>query len=291
MLRLRYASLALLLLAAPASAAELPKPLAAGMKNPESVAVGPGGKVYVSVIGEFDKDGDGSVAVIEGGKPVTLVDGLDDPKGVAVFQNWLFVADKTKVLRVNLNAKPPKAEVFVDAKDFPTPPKFLNDIVANQDIAFGNALYVSDSGDLKGTGGAAYRITLPPPPKGKGAQPPKGAPKVDLVVDAKKLPGLHTPNGLAMDSAPARRRLRLRQPPPRQDRRRQQREDRRRDGRRRRRDVGLLRPALRFELEERQGVGHRPARREAGASRGGLQAGRRHVPERGRQDDPRAGHG
>ena len=33
----------------------------------------------------------------------------------------------------------------------------------------------------------------PHPPKGKGEI------KVDLVVDAKKLPGLHTPNGVAMD--------------------------------------------------------------------------------------------
>ena len=48
MLRLRYASLALLLLAGPVSAAELPKPLATGLKNPESVAVGPGGEIVAA---------------------------------------------------------------------------------------------------------------------------------------------------------------------------------------------------------------------------------------------------
>ena len=37
-----------------------------------------------------------------------------------------------------------------------------------------------------------YRITVPPP-KGKGQL------KIETVVDEKKLPGLKTPNGLAMD--------------------------------------------------------------------------------------------
>src|ERR1700735_1117028 len=103
----RYLSLALLVLAgsAPAPAAELPKPLLEGLVNPESVAIGPGGKMYVSIIGEFDKDGDGSVVVIENGKAVPVVTNLDDPKGIAFFQRWLFIADKKKVLRVDLFAK------------------------------------------------------------------------------------------------------------------------------------------------------------------------------------------
>src|SRR4029434_2139207 len=57
---------------------------------------------------------------------------------------------------------------------------------------FGTTLFVSDSGDLKGGGGAVYRIFIPAP-KGKGQL------KIDAVVDEKKLPGLNTPNGLAMD--------------------------------------------------------------------------------------------
>ncbi len=204
MSRLRYLSLALLLLAAPAAgAAELPKPLVTGLKNPESVAVGPDKKTYIAVIGEFGTDGDGSVVRVEDGKPVTVVGGLDDPKGIAFFQNWLYVTDKKKVLRVNVLAKGElKAEVVADAAKFPTPPMFLNDIVVNQDIAFGGGtIYVSDSGDLQGAGGAVYRISPPPMPKFGGKADPKGEWKVDLVTDAKKLPGLHTPNGLAMDSA------------------------------------------------------------------------------------------
>src|SRR5262249_54924744 len=95
---------------------------------------------------------------------------------------WLFVADKTKVLRIDATAKQPKAVVFAAADKFPTMPKFLNDVVVDPENGM---VYVSDSGDLKGKGGAVYRIN------------PKGA--LSLVVDEAKLPGLHTPNGLAMD--------------------------------------------------------------------------------------------
>lgn len=194
----RYLSLALLLLAAPAGAgaADLPKPLVEGMVLPESVVLGPNGKVYVSIIGG-EKDGDGSIAVIDGGKAVTFVGGLDDPKGIAIFQKWMYVADKTKVLRIDITAKEPKAETFVDAAKFPIAPKFLNDVAVDPESGI---VFVSDSGDLKGAGGAVFRITPPPMPKGKTTQPPpKGELKVDLLVDEKKLPGLNTPNGLAMD--------------------------------------------------------------------------------------------
>src|SRR5688572_8840722 len=78
-----------------------PKQLATGLKNPESVAVAPNGKVYASVIGEFGKDGDGAIMALEQGKAVPFCQGLDDPKGLAAFQQWLYVADKTKVLKID----------------------------------------------------------------------------------------------------------------------------------------------------------------------------------------------
>lgn len=192
----RYLSL-LLLLGGPAlaPAAELPKPLADGMTLPESVAVAPDGRVFVSIIGG-EKDGDGSIAVLKGNKAETFVGGLDDPKGIALFQNWLYVADKTKLLRINVFAKEPKAEVFVAAEKFPAAPKFLNDVAVDPESG---TVFVTDSGDLKGAGGAVFRVTPPPMPKGKGAVPPKGELKIDVLVDAAKLKGLHTPNGVAMD--------------------------------------------------------------------------------------------
>ena len=182
----RFLSLALLVWLAPASLGkEPPKPLVTGLKNPESVCIGPGPdrKIFVTTIGEFDKDGDGAVMVVEpGGKAVPFVMGLDDPKGMALFQKWLYVADKTKVLRIDATSKTPKAEVFAPAEKFPVPPIFLNDVTVDQETGM---IYVSDSGK-DGKGGAVYRIN----PKGGG---------VSLVVDEKKLPGLKTPNGLAND--------------------------------------------------------------------------------------------
>ncbi len=69
----RFLSLGLLLFAAPTAFGqrEAPKPMVTGITNPESVCVGPGParKVFVTTIGEFNKDGDGAVMVLEpGGK-------------------------------------------------------------------------------------------------------------------------------------------------------------------------------------------------------------------------------
>ncbi len=167
-----------------AAAAKLPPPpapMVKGLKNPESVIVGTDGRIYVSVIGEFDKDGDGGVMVIQDGQAVPFTTGLDDPKGLAAYQEWLFVADKNKVWRID---KQGKADLFVPPNAFPTTPLFLNDLVADPESGI---LYLSDSGDRKGKGGAVYRIT------------PKGL--VETVANTNRWPGLHTPNGLAMDGA------------------------------------------------------------------------------------------
>ncbi|MCS6865308.1 MAG: PQQ-dependent sugar dehydrogenase [Gemmataceae bacterium] len=195
----RWLPLCLLFVTTPMPAAELPTPLVRGLTNPESVVVY-NGQIYVSIIGEREKDGDGLIARITNGQAVPFVTGLDDPKGLAVYQNWLYVTDKTKVLRINMAAKEPKAELLVDAKAFPMPPQFLNDVVVNPETGI---VFVSDSGDRQGRGGAVFRITPPPPPKGKAPFPaiPKGEPKVEVVVDTKKLPGLNMPNGLAMDGS------------------------------------------------------------------------------------------
>ena len=175
-------SLSLLLIGwAAVSAAEPPKPFVTGLKNPESVIVGPDGKMFVSIIGEFDVDGDGSVAVIQDGKAIPFATGLDDPKGMAIFGPFLYVADKKRIWRIDAKGK---AAVFVPASAFVKSPLFLNDLVVDPESGM---LYVSDSGDLKGNGGAVYRITL------------QGL--VSLVADPKSLPAMHTPNGLAMDGA------------------------------------------------------------------------------------------
>lgn len=170
----------LLILAATAVAAQEPKRLASDLKNPESVAVAYG-KVFVTVIGEFGKDGDGGVMVLDKGKATSFCGDMDDPKGIAAFQQWLFVADKKGVWKIDQKGK---AELFAPAQAFPTPPLFLNDVVADPESGI---IYVSDSGNLEGKGGAVYRID------------PKG--KVSAVTSAERAPELHTPNGLVMDGA------------------------------------------------------------------------------------------
>ena len=123
-----------------------------GLKTPESAAAGSNGKVYVSEIGEFGKDGDGQISVVDSdGQLKVFATGMDDPKGIVFVGKDLYVADKTRVLKV---ASDGKWEVFAAADAFPIKPQFLNDLVAD---GLGN-VYVSDSGDLS-KGGAIFRIS------------------------------------------------------------------------------------------------------------------------------------
>lgn len=148
-------------------------------KMPESVAVAQDGKVYVSEIGEFDKAGDGQISVVGAdGTPSVFAKDMDDPKGIDFHGDTLFVADNKRVLKVNPDGK---WEIFAAAEAFPVTPQFLNDIAVDNS---GN-VYVSDSGDLKGKGGAIYRID------NQG--------KVSTVVDSKN-PLVLGPNGLLVTS-------------------------------------------------------------------------------------------
>jgi gluconolactonase len=150
-----------------------------GLTNPESALVGPDGRVYVSEIGEFGKDGDGQISVVDQtGQLHVFAKGMNDPKGLAVFGNDLYVADKTRVLKVSMNGQ---WTVFADANAFPVTPMFLNDLEADRR---GN-IYVSDTGDLNGKGGAVYRI-------GQNG-------KVSLIVNGEKDARVLGPNGLLMD--------------------------------------------------------------------------------------------
>lgn len=149
-----------------------------GLKMPESAVQAKDGKIYVSEINGFGVDGDGQISVIENGKLRVFVTGLDDPKGLIIIGQYLYVVDKTKVLKIDMQGK---VQVFADKAAFPEMPIFLNDLEA--DIA-GN-LYVSDTGDLNGIGGAIYKINA------------QGL--VTLVLDGKQESRLLGPNGLVMD--------------------------------------------------------------------------------------------
>src|SRR5579872_5279986 len=170
------------LFAAQLFAADVAKPIVSGLKSPESVCLGPDGSAYVTEIGEFGKDGDGQVSVIKDGRAKLFATGLDDPKGIVHFANAFYVTDKTRVVKIDMAGKVTPLAV---AEKFPSPPQFLNDIAVDPENGI---LFVSDLGDLKGSGGAVFRIDL-------------RSGKISLVVNAERLPGLATPNGLALDGA------------------------------------------------------------------------------------------
>src|SRR5262249_13392528 len=149
-----------------AAAAKPPEPRVTGLKNPASVVAASDGKVYVTVPGEPGTENGGAVLRVEGDKAVPFAAGLDDPRGIAAWNQWLFVADKQKVWRIDRQGK---ATVFAATEAFPAPPVSLLDITADEQ----GALYVSDAGDPKGT---IYRIS------------PRG--RVERATDSQRTPAL-----------------------------------------------------------------------------------------------------
>jgi hypothetical protein len=168
-----------LIAVAPATGQPKPTTLVTGLKNPLGVAVGPGGKTYVSVV-EDSKPGSGAVMLIEKGKAVPFGTGLNTPRGIAVFQQWLFVADdKLGVWRIDAKGT---AKIFAPASAFPTLPRQIMSITVDQESGL---IYVADIGD--GENGAIYRVS------------PQG--KVSVVLDKKRFPNRLAPRGLRMDGA------------------------------------------------------------------------------------------
>ncbi|MFL5459465.1 MAG: SMP-30/gluconolactonase/LRE family protein [Gemmatimonadales bacterium] len=175
-MRLRLLGLALI--AAAPGAGQQPQ-IITGLKQPESVAIGPGGKVYVSETGEYEKANDGFISLLEGGKLRRFASGLDDPHGIKWYRDHLFVSDNMgMVWRIDAQGN---AERFVDATDFPRKITNFNDLEMDRN---GN-LYLSDSGDWDGGGGAIYRIT----------QQKKITPVITADDDVRVV----SPNGLLMD--------------------------------------------------------------------------------------------
>lgn len=172
----------LLLIAAAGQANAAEPRTVKGLTMPESAIVGADGRIYVSEIGEFGKDGDGKItAIAESGTAQPFAQGMDDPKGLAVVKDTLYVADNKRIWKVD---KQGQSSVFVKPDAFPQPPLFLNDLTSD---ASGN-LYVSDTGDIeKGGKGAVFKITTDG--------------KVTLVASEAQNPSIKSPNGLLAEDS------------------------------------------------------------------------------------------
>jgi len=146
--------------------------------TPESVLATPGGVYYVSNIGGFGVDGDGTISKITGDVVSTFATGMNDPKGLTFSNGTIYVADKNQVLKVDSEGN---VSIFVDSTAFPNIPKFLNDLAFDNN---GN-LFVSESGDFNTEDGSVFKIT------------PDG--NVSTFVDYKTSPEIFSPNGLLFD--------------------------------------------------------------------------------------------
>ena len=149
-----------------------------GLKTPESVVQAKDGSIYISEIVEFGIDGDGQISKVDKKGNVTVfAKGMDDPKGLAMIGDKLYVADKNRVLEVSNDGS---WQVYGAQMAFPGTPVFLNDIATDK---LGN-LYVSDSGDLK-SGGQIFKIA-------------KGGAPITIIADSKN-PDILAPNGLLFE--------------------------------------------------------------------------------------------
>jgi glucose/arabinose dehydrogenase len=158
---------------------QLPRPMVAGLRHPAAVVVGGDGRIYLSEVGESGKGGDGRILVVtKAGEAVPFATGLDRPRGMASWGKLLFAADTQRVWRIDPKGK---VEVFAPKEAFPAEPHALHGLAVDEN----GILYVSDSGDGEGKGGAVYRIDHKA--------------KVRLVADARSIPALRSPAGLVLD--------------------------------------------------------------------------------------------
>jgi glucose/arabinose dehydrogenase len=155
--------------------------LADGLKNPQAVTVADDGRIFVSVAGEIGKDGDGAVLVIQHGKAIPFATGLDDPQGIVAHHDSVYVADKSRVWKIDASGKP---TVLAAADAFPSRPRNLSALAVEFDKG---ALYVGDTGDENGKGAAIYRVT-----SGGSA---------DTILEGNGRADFGCPGGLLLDGA------------------------------------------------------------------------------------------
>ena len=124
-----------------------------GFVMPESVAEGPDGYIYVSEIGERDKDGDGKISKIDKkGNIIPFAIGLYDPKGIVFYKAKVYVTDRDVIIEVDTDGS---WAVLGSTMAFPKTPAFLNDI----DVDSNGNFYITDTGNFE-TGGIVFKMNL-----------------------------------------------------------------------------------------------------------------------------------
>ena len=124
-----------------------------GFSKPESVAEGPDGSIYVSEIGETDKDGDGKISRIDKKGNITpFATGLYDPKGIVFYKEKLYVTDRDVIIEVDTDGT---WSVIGSTMAFPKTPVFLNDI----DVDSNGNFYITDTSNFE-TGGIVFKMNL-----------------------------------------------------------------------------------------------------------------------------------
>jgi hypothetical protein len=131
----------LLLAAGCASASPELRSISVG-PNPESVTRGFGGDLFVTLMGETRKDGDGDGRIVRvTGESVSVFSaGLDDPKGIVFTGEHLITADFTRVWKIDSTGR---KTLLAGPSNFPHPPAYLNDVALAPD---GRSVLVTDMG-------------------------------------------------------------------------------------------------------------------------------------------------
>ena len=110
--------------AAPAAVLRLePLWVATGFSSPEGVAAAPGGGYFISnVAGDATtKDGEGWISILsEDGEVIEMrfAEGLDAPKGMAVLDDVLYIADIDQVRMIDAKTGEARGEIAVDGAEF-----------------------------------------------------------------------------------------------------------------------------------------------------------------------------
>jgi len=110
--------------------------------NPESVTRGFNGDLFVTLMGETRKEGDGNGRIVRivGDSVTDFATGFDDPKGIIFTGEHLITADFTRVWKIDSSGR---KSLLAGPDAFPHLPAYLNDVALAPD---GRSLLITDMG-------------------------------------------------------------------------------------------------------------------------------------------------